>query len=70
MALVGAARKGFVRQVHVWARICFWRHVYSTGADTAPKPGERMRKWKEFGPGAAVTSLPVPMTELHFPPEL
>lgn len=64
------SQKGFVCQVHVWACVCFLASRIFHRADTTPKPGERMRKWKEFGPGAAVTPLPVPMTELHFPPEV
>lgn len=38
--------------------------------DTKPQRVESRRKWKVFGWGPAVTLLPVPMTELQFPPEL
>lgn len=57
-----------VLQVHMWACICFCRHVPLL--DTTPRQTRHWRKWKVFGLGAAVTLLPVPMTELQFPREL
>lgn len=60
--------KGEALQVQTWARICFYRHVPLM--DTTPRQTWLWRKWKAFGLGAAVTLLPVPMTELLFPKEV